>query len=203
MLLQENLLKIRTFRTKKNFHFSLMLATSITFHLVLLSSSFLNYHNNVNLGFSQNHKGIAKTITRVFILKESSPKSYQTTKNGALKSQNRVESLESINDKTHSKVNSGENTLLSRYLSEVRNTIVKNKYKNRKASKLNLKGPVEVAFTIQKPNIIKDIQILKSSGYVPLDQSAIQTLSKMEEFPQIPDDLEIANISINFTLEYL
>lgn len=107
-----------------------------------------------------------------------------------------------VSDRTAATESQGENTVLAAYLSEVRNIIVKNKFKNKLASKLNLKGPVEVSFTIVKPNFIKDLFVIKSSGHSPLDQSALQTVNNISHLPPVPNVLELESLSVKFVVDY-
>ena len=194
----------------KSYSFHYYLFLSLFIHGVLLfyyHKDQLNNNKTLPTEYSVNNEAEMKTRTRIHLVSDrknsfhSNTKSLQTSKN-RMQNTSEHQQNESVTDKTNSNLDAGVNSLMSKYLSEVRSIIVKNKFKNKIASRLQLKGPVELGFIIEKPNVIKNIQVLKSSGHLPLDQSALQTLQNVENFPNIPESLELSSVAINFIVDY-
>jgi len=70
----------------------------------------------------------------------------------------------------------------------------------RRAVILGLEGRVELTFTITETGEVKDIRILKSSGYEILDRAALEALNRSQDkFPNVNRDLRVT-VPLNFTL---
>jgi TonB family protein len=200
---------IALFKRSWSFHQSILLSLFIhlSFFFYLQEGLDLKKEKIQHAKNADDQTSVLSVKTRIYLVDDQRKLNFhnslsKVSKKDVVKNAKKIQSDE-INDRTTSQKDSGVNTKLSKYLSDVRNTIVKNKFKNKIASQLKLKGPVELGFVIEKPNIVKEVQVLKSSGHTPLDQSALQTLKNVENFPQIPEDLELSKVSINFTVEYL
>lgn len=193
---------------------TLFLKISVLIHILAIFVFMRHENNHIQKTFSLHKSEIGllknsvmaikkekENIEKIFLNSKSDNK--RTIKKNKNKTKVSTEKESGINDVTSSKNSSGENSILSKYLYEVRQTIVKNRYKNNVASKLRLKGEVEVGFVISKDNEIKALKILKSSGYEPLDQSAMQTIKKISSFPNIPNEIANKDLSINFVIEFL
>jgi TonB family protein len=99
-------------------------------------------------------------------------------------------------------VSQGQDELLAKYLTEIRAKILKYNYRSRLAKKLNLKGQVGIRFVIRFPNTIEELQITSSSGYEALDNSALETISAIDELPKLPEKLEINTLPITTSILY-
>lgn len=108
----------------------------------------------------------------------------------------------SVNNHAKGSVNFGDQELLSKYLSELRDKIANNKIKNAMAERLKLVGKVKLNFLIIKPNLIKDLYISKSSGFPLIDQSALDTVGTTKNLPRIPLELDKEEISVSLEISY-
>jgi protein TonB len=70
----------------------------------------------------------------------------------------------------------------------------------QRAKRMGQTGTVLVAITILKNGHVKDVRILKSTGFEILDDSVKDAISKVEPFPQ-PPDYATVKISFRFNLE--
>jgi len=74
------------------------------------------------------------------------------------------------------------------------------------ARKQGFEGTVHLKFTILSTGAVKDIKIIKSSGFNILDKEAISTIKRASPFPPIPSELKTSSlsmeISIVFKLQY-
>lgn len=109
---------------------------------------------------------------------------------------------ESHQVKTKALKSRGEETVLSKYLNQIRSLIEKHKFKSRLADKLKLTGRVIVGFTIVSPNSLVELEIVKSSGRKMLDNSALQTLKNIPELPVIPLELKLKKIPLKMDITY-
>ena len=113
-----------------------------------------------------------------------------------------INQKESQQVKTKAVKTKGEDTVLARYLNQVRSLIEQHKFKSRLADKLKMTGRVIVGFTIVFPNLLVDLEIVKSSGKKILDNSALQTLKNIPEIPVIPSELERKKIPLKMDITY-
>lgn len=107
-----------------------------------------------------------------------------------------------VEDRSKSRTDSGSEEMLSRYLSEIRELILKNKYKTLVASRLNLRGTSKISFKISEPNTLSELKVLKSSGKRLLDESALETVRRVGVVPEIPEKLGLKEISIVLEMEF-
>jgi TonB family protein len=91
---------------------------------------------------------------------------------------------------------------VNNYLTKVRRIIEKLKFKNTKAKKLKLKGEVKLSFKINSFGQITDIRIIESSRIVAIDQSALNTLGRVEALPKPPSEIARRGESIVFSIIY-
>jgi len=74
------------------------------------------------------------------------------------------------------------------------------------ARKQGFEGIVHLKFIILSTGVVKDIKIIKSSGFNILDKEAISTIKRASPFPPIPSELNTFSlpmeISIVFKLQY-
>tara|TARA_Y100000768_G_scaffold388408_1_gene384127 strand:+ start:1753 stop:2322 length:570 start_codon:yes stop_codon:yes gene_type:complete len=104
--------------------------------------------------------------------------------------------------KSKVKETKGSDKILAKYLSQVREAIMRKKIKLRMAKRLRLKGDVGLYFLLKKPNIIEGVRVLKTSTYPQLDQSALATMEAVEEIPMMPSELELDQIPITVVISY-
>jgi hypothetical protein len=102
----------------------------------------------------------------------------------------KVNSLENIELQDQKMIDQGKESDLAKYLSSVRDLIVKHKYMNRISKKLKLKGRVELSFSITWPNNISNLNITKPSVHTPLNESAITGIKSIGDLPNIPKSLK-------------
>lgn len=98
--------------------------------------------------------------------------------------------------------NKGETGLTARYLSQIRESIEKSKYKSPLAQRLRLKGSVGLSFKILWPNQIKEIKIIDSSRHKALDYSALKSIESIKEIPHMPQAISQDVLAVNLRLVY-
>ena len=118
------------------------------------------------------------------------------------KQRKKVDGHAQVEDRSKREKESGSDEVLAKYLSEIRELILKNKYKKPLASRLNLVGTSKISFKIEMPNTLKDIKLIKSSGKRPLDESAIETVRRVAVIPAIPSDLGLKEITISLEMVF-
>ena len=73
------------------------------------------------------------------------------------------------------------------------------------AKKQGFEGVAYLKFTILSTGFVKDIKIIKSSGFDILDREAISTVKRSQPFPPIPEEMEVSfltmKVFIVFTLQ--
>lgn len=107
-----------------------------------------------------------------------------------------------VNSSAGSK-NQGQKHKLAAYLSTVRLKIAQHKSKNRIANRLNLKGVVQLKFDLEFPNKIRNIEVINPSRYKALNQSALDSINRVETIPTFPDDIEMKKIeAVTVNLRY-
>ncbi|MBD63588.1 MAG: hypothetical protein CME62_00135 [Halobacteriovoraceae bacterium] len=181
----------------------LSLIVSLALHglmILSLDQSHLEFLNN----FAQKNK-LNALKSRIYIqevkteiIEKTKPSSEKVS--ALPKKQPRKKTI--VDDQTNQSRSGGEDSQMAAFLGEVREVIVKNKYKSRVATRLQLDGVVEVEFTLKAPNKIVDLKIKNSSGKMPLDESALETVRRVTNFPTIPNSLELNEIPISFKLKF-
>lgn len=107
-----------------------------------------------------------------------------------------------VNDHSKKTKESGDDSILSKYLSDIRELILDNKFKSPIASRLNLKGTSILSFKVKYPNRLKEVIIIKSSGKKLLDESAIETIRRIKEVPAIPTKLGLEEITMTLEMVF-
>jgi TonB family protein len=69
-------------------------------------------------------------------------------------------------------------------------------------AKSGLSGTVQLAFTVERDGSVSRIELLKSSGSPPLDNGAMQALSRASPFDPLPQEIKVANLYIAGTFKY-
>ncbi len=70
------------------------------------------------------------------------------------------------------------------------------------ARKQGFEGKVHLKFTILSTGAVKDIKIVKSSGFNVLDKEAISTIKRASPFPPIPSELKTSSLSMELSIVF-
>jgi TonB family protein len=70
------------------------------------------------------------------------------------------------------------------------------------AQKARLDGSLALQFSISRTGIIKQVRLLRSSGYTELDDEAMRAITVSSPFPPLPGKLRLSRLNILATFEY-
>jgi protein TonB len=70
------------------------------------------------------------------------------------------------------------------------------------AQKARRDGSLALQFSILKTGIIKQVRLLRSSGYTELDDEALRAIAVSSPFPPLPEHLRLSRLNILATFEY-
>jgi protein TonB len=70
------------------------------------------------------------------------------------------------------------------------------------AQKARLDGSLALQFSISRTGIIKQVRLLRSSGYTELDDEAMRAIAVSSPFPPLPGNLRLSRLNILATFEY-
>ena len=90
----------------------------------------------------------------------------------------------------------------NRYFSLIAQTIYKNKRYPRQAYSLNQEGKVVVRLRLDKDGEILDLEVLDKGPFKSLTNATLDTINKIKRFPEIPDELGVAEITFRIPIEY-
>ncbi|MBW1917415.1 MAG: energy transducer TonB [Deltaproteobacteria bacterium] len=96
----------------------------------------------------------------------------------------------------------GSGSILSNYLSGVRQLLQRHKNYPSMARRQRLEGVVVLRFTIAASGQIKSKSILRSSGHPVLDQAAQDTVRRVGRFPPLPVALQKSQLTIEVPLAF-
>ncbi len=173
---------------------------SVLIHLPLFLTSSLN-ENEARVFSLKKGDGSIKIVLKVREQKKRTSQPKKLSQKSSLLKKDKQAKKEIVSDKKEDS-SSGESSEIAKYLSLVREQINENLYISRIAQKMNLTGSVEVHFNIHAPNIIKELEISRSSNFKALDRSALQTVKSIESVPSIPKALKLSIISVDATVIY-
>lgn len=71
------------------------------------------------------------------------------------------------------------------------------------AKREGLSGSLSMRFTIERSGMIRDIQVIHSSGVVILDEAALQAVRNITPFLPLPDDWELERLHVKTIFEYV
>ena len=130
----------------------------------------------------------------------------ETEQKGEIENTGKIENIkEEASYGTEEKTNLKEELLLD-YQKAVKKKIENCRKYPKWARRQGFEGKVHLKFTILSTGEVRDIKILKSSGFNILDKEAISTIKRASPFPPIPSELKISSltmeISIVFKLQY-
>lgn len=97
---------------------------------------------------------------------------------------------------------SGVESPLSEYISEVRASIEREKYYPRQARRLGHQGDLEVLLDINEEGEILEVRILSSTASRLLDRAGLEIFEKIRRFPPFPNDVSVSHIEISIVLNY-
>lgn len=97
---------------------------------------------------------------------------------------------------------SGQKDLVAKYLSKVRQSILKNKFYPRVARKLRQQGEVVVTFAIRWPNTIENVKLIKMTPHALLNESALNSVTGLTELAVMPEKLKTQVLKVEIPLVY-
>lgn len=188
--------------------FLVFFSISLVFHLILLFGlSRLDSLESLNPSSFSKRSGKSSIKARLVVQEKikripdlaakKTPKSKPVPKQ-----RNKAVGQSRVEDRSNRDAESGSDERLARYLSDIRELILKNKFKGSLASRLNLVGTSTISFKIEAPNKLKELKLVKSSGKRPLDESAVETVRRVGAMPAIPAELGLREITISLEMEF-
>lgn len=197
-------------KTSNRFTFLFFLALSLVFHGAVLFHGIKNEASKKNSSFSNKRHlsiSIRKERKRVQkkerVLRASTRKKRKSfSKKKVMKKTISKNSTKDFTSKKEILVNKGSNSELARYLSKIRDSILKNKFYPRIARKLKLEGKVVVSFSINWPNKISEIKLHSLSKYDVLNQSALQAVLRTKELDKMPSNMKNQTLKVEVPLTY-
>jgi outer membrane biosynthesis protein TonB len=168
------------------------ISLSIIFHsLLFITITSLSTSNTYS-------KNIGKSRIRAVIKNiKSVPTIGKKSKN---KTKNKKNDIEEVSNSKLDK--QGRDNLLSQYLGSIRNVVASTKYKNSFATRLNLKGQVDLSFKISTPNLLSDLKIIQKSKASSLNESALAGIKSISSFPSIPTELDTDTVEVEVSIIY-
>jgi len=97
---------------------------------------------------------------------------------------------------------SGRKNLVAKYLSKVRESILRNKFYPRVARRLKQQGEVIVTFAIRWPNTIENIRLIKMTPYALLNESALNSVKGITQLAKMPEKLKTQVLKVEIPLVY-
>ena len=168
------------------------ISVSIIFHLLLIVTI-------SSISKSQTYsKNMGESRIRAII------KNVRSMPSNGSQSQKKITNTKSKREEiSKSKLNrQGKDSLLAKYLDSIRNVVASAKYKSSFATRLNLKGSVDLSFKISSPNSLSDLKIIKKSNISSLDESALIGVKNIDIFPSIPIELRTDTVEVEVTIIY-
>lgn len=96
----------------------------------------------------------------------------------------------------------GAETAKSKYFSLVVQTIHKNKRYPRQAYSLNQEGKVVVRLKLDKKGKVLEVEVLEKAPFKSLTNASLETINSIKNFPPIPDELQVDDITLRIPIEY-
>lgn len=172
---------------------------SVVLHLLLILE-FSFYSVDRDNTFSK-REGLNQSRVSVRVLKAIKKK--KVSKSSGYKKKKEVKKVKkSTKENGSSTASSGNQKIVSSYLSSIRSKIAQNRYRSRIAKRLKQKGRVVVSFTISNRNQISNINILRPSNSKQLNFSAIKTIEQIDSIPSIPKELDLSELTVDIEITY-
>ncbi len=188
----------------RNFYICLFISIGIHSFIIISAYNFEVANKNVNyskLDYSEASIKIrlsnAKPKKETFELNKTESKKEKVFK----KEEKTTEKLDSSSAKKQN-LDSGQTSLIAKYLSAVRVIIASNKYKSRLAKRLKLSGKVKLHFMIKRPSQVSNLKVIETSGHKLLDKSAINSVLRSAPFPAMPNEINMEELPIDLEIEY-
>lgn len=106
-----------------------------------------------------------------------------------------------FNNFSKEKIDSGQKTLLSSYLTKVRNVIERNKSYPPKARRLKQEGTVKVKFSLDEYGHLLKIYYIEAP-FESLKDSILNLLEKRDIFPAFPEGLKEKTVNIEIGIVF-
>ncbi len=84
----------------------------------------------------------------------------------------------------------------------IKRKIQENKKYPYQAKKERIEGVVEMQFSIAGDGVLKNVNIVRSSGHIVLDEEALATIQRAAPYPAIKDRLNTDNLQLSVKLIY-
>lgn len=84
----------------------------------------------------------------------------------------------------------------------IKRKIQENKKYPYQARKENIEGIVEMQFSIDRCGLLKEVNVINSSGYKILDEEALATIKRASPYPEIPKKLNTDVLQLQVKMIY-
>ncbi len=91
---------------------------------------------------------------------------------------------------------------LKSYIKAVQNRIAKAVYYPRQAQEASWEGTLRLSLLVSSDGTLKDVKVIKSSGYKILDDVGLKAVSNVAPFPAIPQELDLKELRIEIPIVY-
>ena len=184
-----------------------LLTVSICAHLLLFFTQSMRPASNRISYSKQNSTRFSVAIKRNIItpkLKKKKVVSKKKSKKKKLKNevvQKKVINKRPLQNKAVAK-NLGKNDSLSRYISQIRDLVDKNKVYPKLAKRLKHQGRVVLEIVVDQSGRVISRKIVKESFSKFLNQASLKTLKKFDSFEAFPVDLREETIVVTLPLNF-
>lgn len=96
----------------------------------------------------------------------------------------------------------GKENVLEAYQKLVREKIESCKEYPLQARKLALEGTVEVRFVLTREGKVKEVEIVKSSGFLLLDNAGKRAVERAAPFPPFPPEIRESTLSFSLSFRF-
>lgn len=103
---------------------------------------------------------------------------------------------------TTSGAGAGFNDLSIRYRGLIRELVNSKKHYPRKARSLNQEGVVIAKIKLNKAGKLLKAEIVSNSPFEILDQATLEAINNVDQFPAIPNELGLDEVTFNIPFEY-
>lgn len=167
------------------------------FFFAILFSVFIHSGIFINFETAKKNNQITTVSIKISTQKESSIKPINNLKNSQVREDFKQETTDEMSSPKASKEQS------KTYIKSVIALIEQNKFYPTKAKRLKHKGKVIISFQIKKDGTYIDLKIEKASEFESLNNSAIQIIKNIKQFPKPPRSINSSNLSFQVPIEYI
>ena len=199
--------------------FSLIVHLSVV--AVLMSLEFKHNHQiPIEISFSQGAIGDGKAKgAKIITAKKLAPVIKPAIKSEVVSDVTKSEPTKEVNEGLRGEGGTGTNigtgkdgdgygsgagaeTAMNKYHSLVAQEIYKIKKYPRQAQSLHQEGTVVISFKLNKVGKILELKVLEKAPFKSLTNAAIETINSIRNFPSIPDELNLEEITLIIPIEY-